>query len=88
MANLNDGHELYNVYLGRVNKKVNDLKEMNRKREEEMKIASAVNFSDIERKLSDGVDPYLIMVQEFRSTGPLSTHIILRGDNKGKSTMK
>ena len=31
MANLKDDHELYNVYLGRVNKKVNDLKEMNKK---------------------------------------------------------
>jgi hypothetical protein len=88
MANLRDDHELYNFYLGCVNKKVNDLKEMKHKREEEEKIAATDNVSDIERKLSDGVDPYLIMIGEFRSTGPLSVHTIRKGDNKGKTSKK
>jgi hypothetical protein len=74
MANLTDDHELYNFHLGRVNKKVNDLKEMMRKKEDEEKIAATEDVSDIERKLSDGVDPYLIMIGEFRSTGPLFVH--------------
>ena len=88
MANLTDDHELYNFHLGRVNKKVNDLKEMMRKKEDEEKIAATEDVSDIEHKLSDGVDPYLIMIGEFRSTGPLLVHIIQKGDNKGKTSKK
>ena len=88
MLKLNDDHELYNVHLGHVNKKFNDLKEKQHKTEAQMKIAASENVSDIERKLSNGIDPYLIMVEEFRSAGPLSTHIIQKGDNKGKSKQK
>lgn len=88
MLNFDEHHELYNVHLGRVNKKVNDLKEKQRKIEAEMKIAAAEDVSDIERKLSNGIDPYLIIVGEFRSAGPLLTHIIQKGDNKGKSSKK
>jgi hypothetical protein len=86
MASLTDDHELFNFHLGRANKKVNELKVMKRKRDEEEKIAATNNVSDIERKLSDGVDPYLIMIGEFRSTGPLSVHTIQEGDNKGKTS--
>ncbi len=71
-----------------MNKNVNDLKEMKHKREEEDKIAATDNVFDIERKLSDGVDSYLIMIGEFRSTGPLSVHTIQKGDNKGKTSKK
>jgi hypothetical protein len=88
MANLNDDHELYNVHLGRVNKKINDLKEILLKGEEDAKVAAADDVSDIEHKLSDGVEPYLIMIGEFRSIGPLSMHVVVRGDNKGKSSKK
>jgi hypothetical protein len=88
IANLNDDHELYNVNLGRVNKKINDLKEIVRKREEEEKVAATNDVSDIERKLSNSDDPYLIMIGEFRSIGPLSLHVIMRGNNKGKSSKK
>jgi hypothetical protein len=88
IANLNDDHELYNVHLGRVNKKINDLKEILRKTEEEQKLSATDDVSDIERKLSASVDPYLIMIGEFRSIGPLSVHVVLKGENKGKSTKK
>ena len=88
MANLNDDHELYNVHLGRVNKKINDLKEILLKGEEDAKVAAADDVSDIEHKLSDGVEPYLIMIGEFRSIGPLSMHVVVRGNNKGKSSKK
>ena len=57
-------------------------------REEEKKVAATDDVSDIERKLSDGDDPYLILIGEFRSIGPLSMHVIMRGDNKGKSSKK
>jgi hypothetical protein len=50
IVNLNDDHELYNVHLGRVNKKINDLKEILRKTEEEQKLSATDNVSDIERK--------------------------------------
>jgi hypothetical protein len=78
----------YNFHLGRVNKKVNDLKEMMHKEEDKEKIVATEDVSDIERKLSDGVGPYLIMIGEFRSTGPLLVHIIQKGDNKGKTSKK
>ncbi len=71
-----------------MNKKVNDIKEMKCKREEEEKLATTDNDSDIERKLSDGVDPYLIMIGEFRSTEPLLVHTNQKGDNKGKTCKK
>jgi hypothetical protein len=87
-ANLACEHELHNVHLGGVNKKINDLKEMQHKRDKEEKVSAADNVSDIERKLSDGVDPYLIMVRELRPTGPITVHVIQKGDNKGKSTNK
>jgi len=88
IANVNEDHELYNVHLGRVNKKINDLKEIQRKREEEKKVAATDDVSDIERKLSDGDDPYLILIGEFMSCGPLSDHIIQRGTDKGKTSKK
>ena len=89
LANLARDHELYNVHLvGGVNKKINDLKKMQHKRDKEEKVSAADDVSDIERKLSDGVDPYLIMVGELRPTGPISVHVIQKGDNKGKSTNK
>ncbi len=75
-ANLVCDHELYNVHLGGVNKKINDLKEMQHKRDEEEKVSAAGNVSDIEHKLSDGVDPYLIIVRELRPTGPILVHVI------------
>ncbi len=58
------------------------------KKEDKEKIAATEDVSDIERKLSDGVDSYLIMIGEFRSTGPLLVHIIQKGDNKGKTSKK
>ncbi len=88
LANLAHDHELYNVHLGGVNKKINDLREMQHKRDEEEKVSAADNVSDIKRKLSDGVDPYLIMVGELRPTGLISMHVIQKGDIKGKSTNK
>jgi hypothetical protein len=88
LDNLACDHELYNVHLGGVNKKINDLKEMQHKRDKELKVSAADNVSDIERKLSDGVDPYLTMVGELRPTKPISVHVIQKGDNKGKSTNK
>jgi hypothetical protein len=88
MGNLTDDHELHNFHLGHVNKKVNDLKEMMHKKEDKEKIVATEDVSDIEPKLSDGVDPYLIMIGEFRSTGPLLVHIIQKGDNKGKTSKK
>jgi hypothetical protein len=88
LVKLHDDHELYNVHLGRVNKKLNDLKDKQQKAVENMKVAAAEDVSDIERKLSNGIDPYLILVNEFRSVGPLAMHIIQRGDRKGTSTNK
>jgi hypothetical protein len=82
LANLARDHELYNVHRGGVNKKINDLKEMQHKRDEEEKVSAADDVSDIERKLSDGVDPYLITVKELRPTGPISVHVIKKGGNK------
>jgi hypothetical protein len=41
MLNFDEHHELYNVHLGRVNKKVNDLKEKQCKIEAEIRIAAA-----------------------------------------------
>jgi hypothetical protein len=87
MANLTDDHKLYTFHLGRV-KKVNDLKEMKHKREEVEKIAATSNVFDIECKLSDGVDPYLILIGEFRSTGPLSVHTIQKGDKRERLARK
>jgi hypothetical protein len=57
LANLAHDHELYNAHLGGVNKKINDLKEMQCKRDDKEKVSAADNVSDIEHKLSDGVDP-------------------------------
>jgi hypothetical protein len=88
LANLACDHELYNAYLGGVNKKINDLKEMQCKRDDEEKVSAADNVSDIESKLFDRVDLCLIMVGELRTTGPISMHDIQKEDNKRKSTNK
>ena len=76
LVKLHDDHELYNVHLGRVNKKLNDLKDKQQKAEESMKVPVAEDVSDIESKLSNGIDPSLILVNEIRSVGPLAMHII------------
>jgi hypothetical protein len=58
---------------------------MMRKKEDKEKIAVTEDVSDIERKLSDGVDPYLIMIGEFRSTGPLER---LVGNRHGNMSIR
>lgn len=85
LSGFTDAHELYNKYLGLVNKARNDMEEAEKKEEEEKTQELAENLTGIEDKLKEGMSTYDILVLEFESVGIVKPHTILAGDHAGKS---
>jgi hypothetical protein len=85
---LKEHHELYNIYLGRVNKKLNDKKEEDRKAEETKNTSGVQDLSDLLLMIQDKVKPATILLGEFESIAELQPHIIAKGPNMGETSYK
>ena len=88
IKHLKEHHELYNIHLGRVNKKLNDKKEEDRKTEEAKKTSEVQDFSDLLLMIQNKVKPATILLGEFVSIGELQPHIISKGPNMGDTSYK
>jgi hypothetical protein len=85
---LKENHELYNIHLGRVNKKVNDKREEDCIAEEAKKTTGAEDLSDILLKIQNKIKPSHILIGEFESIGELQPHVITRGSYMGETSFK
>ena len=80
---MKEHHELYNIHLGRVNKKLNDKKEEDCKAKEAKKTSGVEDLLDVLLMIQNKVKPSMIPLGEFESIGELQPHIITRGPNMG-----
>jgi hypothetical protein len=72
---LNDDHELFNDHLGHVNKQVDDLRESERKKEQDKKVRAANDVQDLDDKFHvKKTDRYSLLVAEFVAEGALTEH--------------
>jgi hypothetical protein len=86
---LNADHELFNAHLGRVNKRENDLRDTQKKREQDEKVRATDDVQDIDDKFhGQKKDGYSILVSEFLPEGALTEHLIQAGPNAGKKNTK
>ncbi len=85
---MKEHHELYNIYLGRVNKKLNDKKEEDCKAEETKKTSGVQDLSDLLLMIQDKVKPATILLGDFESIGELQPNIIATGPNMGETSYK
>ena len=88
IKHLKEHHELYNIHLGCVNKKLNDKKEEDCKAEEAKKTSEVQDFSDLLLMIQNKVKPATILLGEFVSIGELQPHIISKGPNMGETSYK
>ncbi len=88
IKHLKEHHELYNIHLGHVNKKLNDKKEGDRKAEEAKKTSGVEDLSDVLLMIQNKVKPSMILLGEFKYIEELQPHIITRGSNMGSSSYK
>lgn len=88
IKHLKEHHELYNIRLGRVNKKIND-KLMEDRIAEKSKMTSQVqDLSDLLLMIQNKVKPSSMLLGEFESIGELQPHIIAKGINMGETSYK
>ncbi len=85
---LKENHEVYNIHLGPVNKKVNDRREEDHIAEEAKKTTGAEDLSDILLKIENKIKPSHILLGEFESIGELQPHVITRGPYMGETFFK
>ncbi len=86
---LNDNHELFNVHLGHINKRVNDLRENERKKEQDEKVRAADDVQDLDDKFHvKKTDGYSLLIAEFVAEGALTEHLIQAGPNAVKKNTK
>jgi hypothetical protein len=86
---LNDDHELFNVHLGHINKQVNDLRESERKKEQDKEVRAADDVQDLDDKFHvKKTDGYSLLIEEFVVEGALTEHLIQAGPNPGKKNTK
>ena len=86
---LKTDHDLFNKYQGRINKKINDQKDLDRKMEDDRKKSSQTDVSDINRRIEqEGQTAYAVLLLEFEASGEEEEHIISRGGDTGKITAK
>lgn len=80
LTSLKADNDLYNRYLGIINKEANDLKEKELKRQSELKMSALTDVSDIDRKLNEEkMAIYDVLLMEFESTGPRREHVVTGG---------
>jgi hypothetical protein len=81
---LNADHELFNVHLGQVNKQVNDLRESERKKEQDKKVRPTNVVQVLDDKFYvKKIDGYSLLVAEF-----VAEHLMQAGPNAGKKNTK
>ena len=84
-----DDHELFNTHQGRVNRIINDEKDLMRKMEQGTMHHNATdNVSDLDAKISDGSTVYALLVGEFEPCGDFCPHTIAKGPHQGKQLKK
>ena len=82
-------HELFNTHQGRVNRIINDEKDVMRKMEQgTMHHKATDNVSDLDAKISDGSTIHALLVGEFEPCGDFRPHTIAKGPDKGKQRKK
>ena len=86
---MKEDHELFNKYLGRENKRLNDKREAEQREAEAQKMVASTDVSDIIKKLSESTcNAYSLLVGEFEPSGELQTHTIQRGPKAGTTNYK
>jgi hypothetical protein len=86
---LNADHELFNVHLGQVNKRINDLKESKKKKAEDEKVRFTDDVQDLADKFHvKRINGYSLLVGEFVAQGDLTEHLIQAGQHAGKKSTK
>jgi hypothetical protein len=88
IKHLKKHHELYNIYLRHVNKKLNDKNEEDCKAEEAKKTSGVQDLSDLLLMIQNKVKPSTILLGEFESIGELQPHIITQGPYMGGTSYK
>jgi hypothetical protein len=83
---LKEHHELYNIRLGRVNKKLNDKKEEDCKAEEAKKTSEVQDLSYLLLTIQNKVKPATMLLGKFESIVELQPHIIAKGLNMGETS--
>lgn len=81
-------HELFNSHQGRVNRIINDEKDLMRKMQHDTRTKATDDVTDLDAKISEGATVYALLVAEFEPCGELRPHYIERGPHKGKQTKK
>ncbi len=81
-------HELFNVHQGRVNRMINDQKDLLCKMQQGTRTKASDDVTDLNAKISEGATVYSLLVAEFEPCGDLRPHTIERGPHKGKQTKK
>jgi hypothetical protein len=86
---LKEDNDLYNRYLGLINKEINDQKDKELQKQAELKKSSLTDVSDIDQKIEEGMALYDLMILEFEPMGPRREHVVTGGkDNVGRLTEK
>jgi hypothetical protein len=86
---LKEDNDLFNRYLGLINKEINDQKDKELKKQAESKKSSLTDVSDIDQKIEEGMTLYDLLVMEFEAAGPRREHVVTGGkDNIGRLTEK
>jgi hypothetical protein len=86
---LNADHELFNVHLGQVNKRINDLRESEKKKVGDEKIRSTNDAQDLDDKFHvKRINGYSLLVGEFVAQGDLTEHLIQAGQHAEKKNTK
>jgi hypothetical protein len=82
-------HELFNVSLGRENKRINDKREEEARAAETERVVWSADLSDIAVKLKESrCNFFSVLVNEFKPHGNLLDHTIGRGPKAGQQTKK
>lgn len=86
---LKEDYELFNVHLGRVNKRLNDKKQEAIDKKAAEKMVSSEDMSDLDAKFNAGKHSgYELLLGEFEPVGDLLEHVIQSGCNTGKMNYK
>ena len=83
-----DDHDLYNEYLGRENKVINDKKDALMKEQQSQKVKASEDVSDIAAKFQSKISHFEILKAEFEPAGSLMEHTVKSGPNRGKMNYK
>ncbi len=88
LTTFKEDHELYNVHNGRVNKILNDEKDVIRKQQQKERANAIDDVSELEDRIREGTTAYKLLVAEFEPCGEFRVHTIGKGQNQGRKVKK